>query len=235
MQTNKTVYDWEDHKQQNCPICSPPPLKAGRHKKKPNMGGRPKNISYQGAIKHVKAIASPPISNYNTLVTDTPPDYQCTICLDLLHQPIELTVCRTYICASCCCEWLRQSECLLCPCCPDNHMGDYSTIKGAPDIVLTALSSLMVTCNLCNKNGFFKDLDNHVISQCTAHFTWSECCNDILGKTQESPLTPLEERVQSSLLRRSLTNSTSPTLKVKTRGQVCTLYTILHKTHPKNY
>ncbi len=74
MQTNKTVYDWEDHKQQNCPICSPPPLKAGRHKKKPNMGGRPKNISYQGAMKHVKAIAPPPISNYNTLVTDTPPD-----------------------------------------------------------------------------------------------------------------------------------------------------------------
>ncbi len=204
---NRTLYDWKDHRESTCLICSPPPLKLGRPKRQPKTG-RPPIVSYQSAIKHIKSLATS-ISDKD-LVTDThvPLEFQCPICLNLLHQPIELTVCQTYVCASCCCEWLRQSKSLSCPCCYRDHLDDYcNTIKSPPDIILTALKVI-----------------------CTG--ATSSSCDDVLRKSQASPLSHLDEKLLSSLLRRSLSSSVSPTLQVKTGGQVSTtiLYTLAEFT-----
>ncbi len=213
---NKTLFDWEEHIEESCRICSSPPLQAGRPKRQMRTG-RPPTISFQGAIKHINTIAPVPISTYNNLVTGIRADFQCPICLSVFHQPIELTVCQTYVC---CCESLS------CPCCYSDHIADYhNTTRSAPPIILTALGNIRVSCKLCKRVGFMKDHDRHINSKCTTYFTWPDSCNEILNKPQESPLTPLEAKLQSSLLRRSLSSSVSlaTTVQVKTGGQVCTI------------
>ena len=183
---------WEAHTEPNCGVCNMPKPKRGRPRKSTNSG-IPKCIPQHMAIKHVKDIA--PISRGDsTLPTTIDVNLTCPICMEVVDQPIELTTCSTLVCAKCLCDWLRNS--FSCPCCYSPHMTDFSTIRPATVVqrVLTAL-------------------------QHSSSPPQQESVQEILDRPVSSPLTPLEEQLQTALVRRSLKGSGS-TVRVKTGGQV---------------
>ncbi len=63
---------------------------------------------------------------------------------------------------------------------------------------------------------------DHVAHICTIHLNEPESVSEILKKSKDSPLSPTEVKLQSSLVRRSLSNSGTPgrNLQVNTGGQV---------------
>ena len=158
----------------------------------------------------------------DVIINDLLPEYKCPLCLGMLNQPVVLTTCRQYVCAGCCVQWLRSSQSLSCPCCYSDHFTEYSsTIRSAPELVLMVLSKLVVTCRLCEKNGLLKDHQAHLKSKCKSHFSDPVTVTDVLKKSQTSPLSHIEEKLQSALVQRSMSTSPSPSsLQVKTKGQV---------------
>ena len=219
----KIIHQWEAHREVGCTMCSHAP-KVGRPKKivKP---GRPQRISFKSAIQHIKSVAPDSHTTMEHVVlTDLLPESKCPLCLSLLDQPVELTTCESYVCAECCCTWLRsleqQSLSLSCPCCYPDHMSDYGSIKKPPDILLGVLANLQVMCRLCRLKGLLKDHSQHLKSKCQTLFSQPETISEVLNKSRDSPLSPIEEKLQTSLVRRSMSSSTSPTLQVKTKGQV---------------
>jgi hypothetical protein len=83
----------------------------------------------------------------------TPPQYgvtldelTCSICRNVLDQPIELTKCGSVVCASCISRWLLEcDESLPCPCC---HRTLYNTedIRRAQAVIQQLLGGLQVSC-----------------------------------------------------------------------------------------
>ena len=71
--------------------------------------------SIPAIIRHLRTIAPPPISPNKGECT-YPHSLTCPLCLELLHQPIELS-CGSLVCLSCCCKWLQVSGKIDCPCC----------------------------------------------------------------------------------------------------------------------
>ena len=216
----KKIFNWREHIETGCSICAPENLskKIGRPKKAAK-GGRPPKTSPKSAAGYIKSIAPTASTHLDEVTTpELLPALECPLCLGPLNQPIELSECKNYVCAECLCEWLRQSESLACPCCYSDHLESYETLRPAPDIVLSVLADQKVTCRRCNQTGPLKHLDAHIDSKCVSYFTPSQAINEILTRAQDSPLTGVELKLQSSLVRRSI--STSPVLQVKTRGQV---------------
>lgn len=232
----KRIHTWEVHTPENCEVCNPPQAKQGRPKKV-STGGRPPTASVHSAIKHVRQIAPPTFVNMQrTLDTDIHSDFLCKLCSTILNQPIELSDCGNYVCSKCLCDSLKESNSLTCPCCSSDHIKNFQdAIKRPPDIVLTALSNLQITCSLCNRKGYLKDQEAHLSSNCLEHFNGPQFIAEILDKPKESPLSPTECKLQSSLLRRCLTTSgssgTIPTVKVKTGGQVSSIRCMMNITH----
>ncbi len=106
----KHIQTWEDHHEEGCLVCDPQPAKLGRPKKTA-VSGRPPIISPQSAITYIKKIAPAQLTNRNQITAiHLLSDFQCPLCLSLLDRPIELTACRNYVCAECCCQWLRLSD-----------------------------------------------------------------------------------------------------------------------------
>ena len=220
----KKVADWREHSEPGCSVCAPTNLsgKVGRPKKVAK-GGRPPKMSYKSAIGHIRSVA--PTGSCRThlddmKIPDLLPALECPLCMGLLNEPIELSDCKNYVCAECMCEWLRQSQSLACPCCFLDHLQSYESIGPAPEIVVSILADQKVVCRRCNKTGQVRHVDAHVKSQCASSFTTSnsQAINDILSQSRDSPLTDTEQKLQSSLVRRSIL--TSPIVQVKTGGQV---------------
>ncbi len=173
-----------------CSVCTAT-LKTGRPKK-PVRAGRPPNISPQAIIKHIKAIAA------NSLIPDmdsaniinVPDELKCCLCSSLLDKPIELTTCQKYACAECCCLSIQKDDSLSCPCCGTDHVADFDTVRPPPEAILA----------------FIRSLNTSIIH--------------VLKKPSDVPLTPVEKKLQASLVTRSLQSEPSQTLQVQTRGQV---------------
>ncbi len=212
------VHNWKDHSDDVCEVCEPPPHKGGRPKK-PGRG-RPSIKSAKSAAKYIRLIAPAQLTNTEEITVtnlDSDSDFQCVICMSLLDQPIELSTCSNFVCAKCCCQWLATCDSLSCP---SDHKNDYhNSVRCPQDIILTALGNVNVTCNKCKRKMLQKD---HVAHICTIHLNEPESVSEILKKSKDSPLSPTEEKLQSSLVRRSLSNSGTPgrNLQVKTGGQV---------------
>ena len=71
-------------------------------------------------------------------------------CIDY-RSPVELLNCSTLVCAECCCQWIRVSESLSCPCCYCDHLCYHDSIRPAHQIALTVLESLQATCKQCKQ------------------------------------------------------------------------------------
>ena len=107
---------------------------------------------------------------------------------------------------------------LVCPCCSSDHLKSFDTIRPAASIVATILADQKVRCRRCHQVGQLRHLKAHLESQCASSFTPPQAVEDIVNRPRDSPLTPMEKKLQSSLVRWSI--STSPVLQVKTGGQV---------------
>ena len=96
-----------------------------------------------------------------------------------------------------------------------------------PEVTLKAIGSIEVTCCACTKQGLLKYHKAHFDSKCECtHFKPVPLRpSDLLIRPQEMSLTPLEEKLQSSFIKRSMHHS--QTLVVKTRGQVGTKLLLL--------
>lgn len=174
-----------------------------------------------------------------------PCDLLCQLCSGLLDRPVLLTVCNKLVCMSCLCEHLEKTAELICPCCNSDHIKEFATIIHPPSLVMSILGNHQVTCTLCNKSiisGTFSQILSqykvvthqhvnvasfqcHILSKCTEGLLpvpSSSSVNEILSKSPEAPLTPIEQQLTTSLVRRQL-SSGSGMLEVKTRGQVCTI------------
>ena len=194
-----------------------------RPKKCRNKPGRPPLVSPLSIIRHIKSIAPPSFTiRDNVLTTDT--DFltglTCPLCFVLVERPVELTECGTLLCAECCCQRLRVSGSLSCPCCYSEHLADYDTIRPASHLTLRVLGSMEVTCTSCSSTVQLKDHKDHADCGCKVHCKKTVSVREVLDKPRDTPLSALEQKLQSSLVKRSLATNTSPTLQVKTRGQV---------------
>ena len=72
---------------------------------------------------------------------------------------------------------------------------------------------------------YIVDYQKHVLNKCTEGLPQPASASSIQGilaKSAETPLTPLEQQLTSTLVRRQLSNDStnSGLLQVKTRGQV---------------
>ena len=83
------------------------------------------------------------------------------------------------------------------------------------------------------------DYQHHILSKCTEGLPQpasKSSVEGILAKSPEAPLTPLEQELTTSLVRRQLSNNStnSGLLQVKTRGQVqtqCYIFMISSKVY----
>ena len=74
--------------------------------------------------------------------------------------------------------------------------------------------------------------NDHARSNCTTHshqVSSSTSVVDVLSQPLTSPLTAVEQKLQTSLARRSLSNSPDEVLQMKTGGRVSKTYTL--RTH----
>ena len=217
---------WSEHSEVNCTICEDYTSHAfgGRPHKNTYTPGRPKNSSALSALRHIRSVAPPSLGQRDAL-THRGNSFECPICQEVLQRPMELTKCGSVVCAECLCQWLREprEQWSACPCCYSVHLDDLESIKPASDIVLKALGCMEVSCALCSKRGLMKNHKAHVDSNCqSGDFTPAPIdASQLLSRPPDQPLSPLEERVQSSLIKRSMHSGS--TLHVKTGGQVNTL------------
>ena len=131
---------------------------------------------------------------------------QCTICADILCQPIELS-CGSLVCSQCCCKWLQFSQKLDCPCCY-SHQLSTETIKTPNSVIL----------------GLFEKRQVPQQSQITVQA--------ILDTPRTTPTNHVEKQVATSLVKRLLSESEGGVISIPTKGKVT--YTVKWKSHMQN-
>jgi hypothetical protein len=204
--------------------------KGGRPKKRVRTG-RPPSVSPRYCAQYVREIAPPPLVEPATTISiceahqaiDTS-QLHCPICFGVLLSPIELVTYGSLVCAQCCCKWLNHCTC---PCCYHPHITDFSTIRPASPLILSTLGRLCVVCEKCDHHLRLDKLKEHLASSCSTYSPASspESIEQILSQPISTPLTPLEHKLQTSLVKHSLsTSSAEKVLRLRTRGQVSNKY-----------
>ena len=235
---HKTVLfsEWCKHVENSCRVCDHyKKLQSGGRPPKRVRTGRPPADSARYCSQRVNEIAPEP-SHYPpfTICNSTdhqvldPFQLQCPICCDLLCAPIELVTCGSIVCAECCCNWIKHCNTLSCPCCYSSHISDFNTIRSASPHILSMLGSLCVLCDECHCHVRLEKLHEHVASSCSTHTyppASTVSIEQVLKQPPTAPLTPLEQKLQTSLVKRSLSASPEErVLQLKTRGQVHVYY-----------
>lgn len=226
-QARLRVFNWTEHKPE-CQVCSHmSEIKKGGRPRKTARPGRPRKQSPRSAIQHLKSIAPKSLtdtSKVDLTQADLSSDLTCTICLNIVDQPIVLETCSSLVCTECCCKWLRQSDVLSCPCCYGSHLEDFTTIKTVEPLTLKLLASQTVQCTVCLQHMKLEQHSEHycqknLIAPSTQHSP-STSIQEVLAKNSDTPLTTLEHKLQTSLVKRSLSGSSNATIQLKTGGQV---------------
>ena len=114
---------WNEHNNDSCNVCQHHDTlrKGGRPRKGQRTPGHPPSKSPRYCIQHILKIApstfvlehytTPRICDEHQVVELE--ELQCPICCDILRSPVELTDCRSVVCAECCCSWIDYCEDLL--------------------------------------------------------------------------------------------------------------------------
>lgn len=226
-----TFQGWCAHAEDSCAVCEHfaglQRRGQGRPKKVKRTPGRPPDISPRYCMDHIRVVAPPPLSPSASDITICEVHLQlplsafhCPICCDIFSGPIELVTCGNVVCAECACKWLEHQQRLTCPCCYTDHLNDFSTIRQAPALVVSMVESLCVICVRCKNHIQLKGYRDH---SCQPHQVVpqsSSSIDDLLHQPSTAPLTPIEQKLQTSLARRSLTEDS--TLHLRTGGKVKT-------------
>lgn len=224
-----TFEGWCTHHEEDCTVCNHfSQLQRGGRRKKMKTPGRPPHSSPRFCVEHIQAVAPPRLTlpagdiTICELHLQIPlSELNCPICYDVFNSPIELVTCGNVVCADCACKWLETQNQLTCPCCYNDHLEKFSTIRAAPPLVIRMIESLCVVCRRCSAHLQWKDYNHHVTNSCQpslAIVAPHSSIDDLLHQPVTAPLTPIEQKLQTSLARRSLTED--KTLQLRTGGKV---------------
>lgn len=218
---------WCTHEDTNCTVCEyyGTLQRGGRPPKTNRTPGRPL-ISLRYCIQHIKNVAPKPftasdekIAVCESHISVPASQFNCPLCHQILTSPVQLT-CGNVVCADCLCSRLHQQNSLACPCCNSDHLEDYNTITSAPPLVVNVIGGLCIVCTKCHIHIQLKDYHNHLTNSCIHSPAPIESIEDVLCQPSTTPLTPLEQKLQTNLARRSLTCSEEGVLRLKTGGKV---------------
>ena len=222
---------WCSHEEgeDECSVCQhlTSMQRGGRPKKIKRTPGRPPSIGTKYCIDRVRQVAPPLLIPPQEHVSVCElhlrlplTELNCQICEELLSQPIELVTCGSIVCAECICKWLQHQSHLACPCCYSDHLRDFTTIRQAPSLVVTSISSLCVICGQCKSHvQLHKYSDHHKsCTPSTPEVLLNTSVEDIIHQPVSAPLTPIEQKLQTCLARRSVTDEN--VLMLKTGGKV---------------
>ena len=235
--------EWSEHSDTSCSVCQhfESIQKGGRPKKVQHTTGRPCNDSPRYCIQAIQDIAPPammPSIHTNATICEEHQavdlrELECPICCDTLQRPVELVDCCTVVSADCCCTWLEYSTSTNCPCCHGDHLCNFSSVRQASPLLLSVLASLCVVCVKCGDHMRKDTYSEHVECSCqSCSISSSQDSPDtsidkIMNRPLSTPLTAVEQKLQSRLAKRSLAASPEENvLKIKTGGQVN--YTIVY-------
>lgn len=170
--------------------------------------------------------AMAPASFFPTLPLSFPNTHihTCTICMDILDQPIEL-LCGSLVCLLCCNKWLTINRNGECPCC-FSPLQDHA--RSPSRVTMDMLGSQLVECPRgCNRTVKVELYLQHLQSRCQAFFEHSThspsrtTIRDILEKDTESLTTQAEKKVAKNIIKRLMTeNKDGEMLQLPTGGQV---------------
>ena len=224
---------WCSHVEGSCQVCQHYQSfqQRGRPKKVKRTAGRPPSISPRYCVDHIHAVAPPPLAPPTEVINVCThhqhvalPELTCPICCDVLRCPVELVSCGSIVCAECLCGWIQNSNELACPCCYNHHLKKYSTgIRSASTLTLRLLGDLCVVCGRCQGHVQLESYNDHTRNNCTSHtrqISSATSVVDVHSQPLTSPLTPVEQKLQTSLARRSLSGSPDEVLQLKTGGRV---------------
>lgn len=223
---------WCIHVDGSCGVCDHHTAiqRGGRPKKIPTPG-RPSYASPRYCIDHVQEIAPPPHTHHEEVMkvcnahNQSVPlsDLQCSICCDILQSPVELVTCGKVVCADCLCSHLRCQNNSVCPCCHEEHLNNFTTIRKAPPLVLRLLENLCIVCAKCNSHMQLKVTQEHTEINCKPQdlqVASHSSVDDLLQQPLTAPLTAIEQKLQTRLARRSLSTCKENIIQLKTGGKV---------------
>ena len=238
---------WCTHAEDSCQVCEHYHLlqRRGRPKKVKRTAGQPPTISPRYCVDHIREIVPPtlaPLAEVDVCTHHNQgalTELTCLICCGVLDSPVEIVRCQSVVCVECLCSWLQHSNDLAFPCRCDHHLREYSTgIRSASTLILHLLRSLCVICGRCQSHVQLDAHNDHVKSGCTTRtrrVSSNSSVEDVLRRPLTSPLTPVEQKLQTSLARRSMSGSPEDVLQMKTGGRVCTYSCIMHTCLDVNY
>ena len=126
--------------------------------------------------------------------------------------------------SNCCCTWLQHSTSTNCPCCFGNHLSDFSTVRPASPLLLNLVASACVVCTECGahvRHDAYRESRCQTQCSATSQDSPDTSIGELLNRTTSTPLTPVEVKLQSRLIKRSLASSPEDNiLHIKTGGQV---------------
>ena len=253
------IYSWLPHEEQNgeqggCTVCEDfkERIKGNRKKgpRKLHFGrGRPKMTSpcsSQSVLSAACEIAQDVF--VATLPTPNPPferfvepsrDIVCPVCLDILSSPVQ-GPCEHAYCANCVTRHLREKPATLqskCPVC--NQAINFSTLQKIPRILQNLIREAKVKCRTCGTAVEFDGLKSHE-SLCKGKENEPLDRNEdgterILATPATQPLSVIEEKVVTHLMKRKLADTSIQTSKhrllhLKTGGTVSHFYSLFYST-----
>ena len=81
--------------------------------------------------------------------------FTCSICLNVLRNPVETNCCQTLFCDSCIAHWLNNSS--LCPQCKQ-----VLSVQVRPNrILMNILNEMLFKCNFCEDRIRYEDSQRH--------------------------------------------------------------------------
>ena len=220
----RQIFKWTKHAEKECEVCSH--IKAQQHpkggrKKKEVIAGRPKGDSNRALMTHAMCTAPAAWCPEGTPFAESTKmlHLNCAVCQNLLSRPLEISDCSSLVCCACLIKCLETAEDMQCPCCCRHSLKDFSTVRAPTSYFLKILGEVKVVCSTCKKNVAQSEYYSH---NCNSQTSPEVSVNEIFAKSSEVPLTTVEEELQSHLVKRALTQSTTNSIKIKTGGQVKT-------------
>ena len=128
--------------------------------------------------------------------------------------------CSHHTCAECLCRTIRQFGRIGCLDCNSRHL---SSAQAPLFLLVQLLADQLAMCSTCKEPVQLKNMDDHIKRGCTEHIHIS--LQTIIQKPLNAPLTKIEEKVGSNIVRQWIqaSDGTEP-IRVPTGGPVLHTY-----------
>jgi hypothetical protein len=165
------------------------------------------------SAKISEAKLSPTVSTNTTVV--------CKVCTCLLQSP-GILPCLHHICVDWLCLHIQQSGQIICADCQTIHPMVTASVQVTPPLSLSLLADQPAQCPSCKEEVQLKNSTKHLSSGCTMRKYIT--VQHILQEELDVPLTKLEERVGSNIVRWWIRQSDTSEIRLPTGGSVMPIY-----------